>query len=259
MERRRRPDFPSYVFGRASNVRPSGNVARVHAGKLSYGQLAGALIESRLLVRADDGWLEGPEWVVAHLMSYLALQIFEHSRQPLPLITNELAAARTMVGPVERTTMSRKVRAVTKLLPVPADAQIRHIEEFRNRHREELLRFRTYIDGLIMRDQLDDDGDASFARRLSDAEEVRAHLQGEMRSFDWVAQAIPISITAVSAAAAPLDHAPWTLGAGLFGVGILGAQALAFHRRRGRALKNRMVYAANVADRWPMTTARTMW
>jgi len=249
----------SYLLGRASTVRSNVNIARVHGGKLAYGALAADLIGSGLLAGTEDGWLEGPEWVVAHLMSYLALQISGHSRQPLPLITDQRAAARLMVGPREATLESRRIRAVTRLLPVPPEARLADLATFRERHTRELRSFRDYINALITRDPSNLNGEERFEERIRDAERARAHLMGEMRSFDWRDRGLAISILALSTGAAPLDHAPWGLGAGLIGLGLTGAQALSARGRRQRAEGSRLIYAAKVTGRWPASAASTIW
>ena len=108
----------SYMLGLASGRRQGGAISRINVGKLAYGPLAAELERAGLLARTGGPWLEGPEWVVAHLMSYLALRIADHSRTPLPLVTDQRAAARTMIGSREATLDSRRLRAATRLLPV---------------------------------------------------------------------------------------------------------------------------------------------
>lgn len=249
----------SYLLGRASGTRSPGRIARVHAGKLAYGHLASELIGSGLLTDTGGGWLQGPDWVVAHLMSYLALQISEHSDDPLPLITDERAAARVMAGPRETAPISRKLRAVTSLLPVPPDARIADIDTFRQRHRRELDSFRSYVNVLISCDPASQEGEERFEGRLRDAQDVRRHLVGEMRDFNWRERGLAITILALATGAAPLDDAPWTFGAGLIGLGLTGMQALSVRERQRRAETSRMIYAARVAGRWPATAAATLW
>ena len=249
----------SYLLGRASASRSDSAIARVHAGKLAYGGLAEGLIEARLLVRTDDNWLEGPEWVVAHLMSYLALQISAHSPRSLPLVTDQRAAARVMVGPREAVLESRRIRAVSRLLPVPPGARPSELAAFREQHGRELRNFRDYLNALITRDPFNPDGEDRLEARIRQAEELRAHLVGEMRSFDWRDRGIAISILALSTGAALPDHAPWTFGAGLVGLGLTGAQALSSRERRRRAENSRLIFAAKVAGRWPASAASTLW
>jgi hypothetical protein len=249
----------SYLLGLATATRDNAPIVRVHAGKLAYGMLAEELIRAGLLARGQDRWLEGPEWVVAHLMSYLALQISAHAEMQLPLITDQGTAAQVMVGPRQASLDSRRLRAVTRLLAVPPDARLADIASFRERHSRELRSFRNYITALITRDPADATGGERFEERLREAREVRAHLVGEMESFNWRESGIAIAITALSTGAARLDHAPWTVGAGLVGLGLIGMQALSARDRRRRAEGSRLVYAAKVSRRWPGAAASTLW
>lgn len=251
--------FLAFMMGRASAIKSTGKIARVHAGKLVYGELAAQLIRARMLMNAGDGWLEGPEWVAAHLMSYLALQISQNADRPLHLISDERAAVQTMVGSGEANGMYRRLRGVTRLLPVPPGARIADIDAFRRGHRPELERFRHYVNELIIRDAVDAHGEQRFEERLREAERLRDHLTGEMSSFDWQERGLNITILAITTAAAPLDHAPWTFGAGLIGLGLTGAQAFAAHNRQRRAASSELVYATKVYKRWPSTARSSLW
>lgn len=250
----------SYLLGRASAARKNpGRIARVHAGKLAYGMLAEQLVAAGMMARTDDGWIEGPEWVAAHLMSYIALQVSASSRRPLPLITDERAAAGVMVGPRDFMLERRRVKAATRLLPVPADARPEEIAEFRERHQPELRTFRDYVNGLISSDPASAAGEDRFEERLRLAAEVRAHLVGQMQSFSWGERGVAVALVLLPTAAAPLDHAPWTFGAGLIGLGLTGLQTAALRNRRRGAEDSRLIYSAKVAARWPPTAASTLW
>lgn len=148
---------------------------------------------------------------------------------------------------------------MTRLLPVPPDARPADLAAFREQHGRELRSFRDYINALITRDPSDTGGDERFEERIRQAEEVRGHLVGEMQSFDWRDRGLAISILALSTGAASLDHAPWTLGAGLIGLGLTSAQTLSARGRRRRAEESRLVYATKVSSRWPASAASTLW
>lgn len=249
-----------YLVGRAPSVSDHGRHARIHAGKLAYAPVMGVLERTGLLARVEGSWLEGPEWVVAHLMSYLALQISSASRAPMSLVTDERAAAAAMVGGGrDGARVSRRVRAVATLLPAPPEVPPAEIADFRERHRRELEIFRSYVDGLVTRDPLDEEGEATFRLRLREAERVREHLAGEVRAADWRPVATAIGISALSAAAAPLDHAPWTFAAGLVGLAALGVQAGGAARRRHAAGDGRLIYSTRVVGHFPPTAAGTLF
>ena len=114
------------------------------------------------------------------------------------------------------------------------------------------------MNALVTRDPMDEPGEDRLEVRLREAEGVRAHLMGEMRAFDWRERGTSVTIMALAAGAAPLDHAPWTLGAGLVGLGLTGLQAVAANRRRRRAAQSRLVYSALVAGRWSPTATSTL-
>ena len=250
----------SYLLGRATGSRrDAGRVARVHAGKLAYGPLAENLVSAGLMTRTDHEWLEGPEWVATHLMSYLALQISSQSPRPLSLITDENVAADVMAGRVGDPRGRRRVLAATRLLPVPPDTRPEDIAEFRDRHRRDLATFRKYVNDLITFDPGTAAGERRFEERLGVALEARAHLVGEMRDFGWVERGVAIALVALPTVAAPLDHAPWTMAAGLVGLGLTGWQLAAAGDRRRHAEDSRLVYSAKVVRRFPPTAASTMW
>lgn len=242
-------DFISFLLGIASSKRSYGRIERVHAGKLMYTPIADALESAGLLSRVDHGWLEGPDWAVGRVMAYLALQISSHEPRPLPLVTNERAAARVM-SDQEGKTASRRVRAVARLLPAPSDALPREIDQFRRAHHRELEAFRGYIDALITRDQMDDDGETSFEERLREAERVRDHLVGEMQAFDWRSQGPGFAIAALGAVAPLMEQSPWSFGVGLLSLVYGGAQGAAALGRRRAARASPLVYSTQVVGRW---------
>ena len=88
--------FVAYLLGQALHKKTVKRFERVHLGKLSHGPIAEALVKARLLTLVDDTWLEGPDWLVAQIMAYLALQVSSHARNPLPLVTDDTPSARLM-------------------------------------------------------------------------------------------------------------------------------------------------------------------
>jgi len=250
--------FIAFLLGQSATRRRFGRIERVHAGKLMHTPIAEALIDAGFLARVDGGWLEGPDWVVGHVMAYLAAQIATHARNPLPLITDERAAARVMVGPQEARSMSRRLCSIARLLPVPAYADPSDIDIFRRDHRNELHSFRNFVDELITRDAPNDDGEAQFATRLRDAERLRDHLVNEMGSFNWREQGPSYAIGIAGAAAPLIEQAPWSLGVGVLGLLYGGIQGVAAFRRRGRAAESPLVYATRAVGRWQPTARQVL-
>lgn len=250
----------AYILGQASNMRPNGEFARVHAGKLAYSPIGQALLDARLLVATGDGWLEGHAWVVAHVMSYLAHQISAHSRRPLQLITNERAAAKFMVGTgLEGQLMSRRMRAVSRLLPVPPEVPPVEIDRFRRENSSALEQFQTYVTSLVTRAPMTEEGDASFEEALSLAERARDHLTTEMRAFNWREQGALFSISALQIGAAHVEGDQWSMGVGLLGLGISGILAASAARKRNDANNSRLVYATRAVRHWPPSAASALW
>lgn len=250
--------FIAFLLGQSATKRGYDRVERVHAGKLTYTPIAEALIDAGFLAQVEGGWLEGPDWVVAHVMAYLAAQIAAHAPHPLPLITDERAAVRIMVGPLEARSMSRRLRAVARLLPVPPDAKPRDIERFRENHRNELHSFRDFVNELILQDAMNSQGQAGFENRLRDAERLRDYLANEMRDFDWREQGTSYTIGVFSVAAPFIEQAPWSVGASVLGLLYAGVQGVAAFRRRQRAGESPLVYATRVVGRWQPTARRVL-
>jgi hypothetical protein len=249
--------FISYMLGRASAERSYTSIQRIHVGKLTYTPIADVLERAGLLIRVDDAWLEGPEWVVGRIMAYLALQTSLHSDRPLPLVTDERAAARVVTGSEAQAT-SRRLRAVSRLLPAPADVPPRDLERFRRHNLPELHSFRRYLEQLISRDPLSTTGEASFESRLREAERLRDHLLGEMEGFSWRKQGPVITLSAMAIGASAIEQEPWSAGVGLIGLAIAGAQGAAALRNRRKAAKGPLVYATRVTGMWQTNLQQTL-
>jgi hypothetical protein len=251
-------DFISYMRGRCSERPAFRRVERVHAGKLAYTPIADALIQGGLLARVDGEWLEGPDWVVGHVMAHLAMKIFSRAPHPLSLVTDDRAATKVMVGTQEGKKMSRRVRAIARLLPVPGDVRPEEIARFRQAHCDELQAFRSYVDQLIARDPASDDGDDEFETRLRDAQRVRDYLTGEMRAFNWRVQGPAFAIAAVGAAAPFIEQSPWSFGSGLLALAYAGAQGAAALRQRREGEQSPLFYATQVAGNWAPSARQTL-
>lgn len=250
--------FVAFVLGLASRRRSHGQIARIHAGKLAYSDIGNALLAAGLLLDGRDGWLEGPEWVIAHVMCYVALQLSASAHGELALVTDETGAAEVVGGPRASFQGSRRLRALTSLLPVPPDARPADIDRFRRTHRAELQIFRDYVTQLVTRDSATDEGEVKFGDRLEEAEKARDHLLGEMSSFNWKAHGPVIAIAAFSAAAPLAEHSPFSFAAGLLGLGLASVQAAQAYRRGHRAAKSPLIYATKVSAAWPPNAQRAL-
>lgn len=249
--------FISYVLGRASVARAGRSMARIHLGKLSYGRLPDVLLEAQLLHRAEGFWLEGPEWVIDHMMSYLAFQLSRQSSNRLPLVSDERASAIPIRKQNVRA-MSRRLISVTSLLPVPPDANPKDLEKFRRRHRDELETFRTYVNSLIGADPRTQAGDARFQDRLREAQRVRDHLVNEMATFNWRDFGPTLVVSLATTAAPFIEEAPWSATAAAIGAGMAAGQAMASFRRRRRALDSPLIYATRALGRWAPKAEQTL-
>lgn len=224
----------------------SRRLARVHLGKISHTALPEALINMGLLRRSDQHyWLEGPDWVVDFVMSTLATRMASNPRLDVSLVTN-LAYAEQLVSGAqdsERVKTNRRVRAVSRLLPIGPDAELDEILQFRERHSRELRAFRGFIEGLIRRSASDAQGEADFDARLHRAEELRAHLVGEL---DTVGSGpiLPIMLSVTSIAAPTLEASPYSAAAGVLGLGYLIYTQSSAARRTREARRDKLVYAA---------------
>ncbi|TBD47120.1 hypothetical protein [Rhizobium ruizarguesonis] len=233
-----------YILGQLFKRRPNSPPARIHIGKISYSRLAQRLQEARLLSRVehpfDDGWLEGPQWVIDHLMVVLAMRILAQS-EDLPLITSRKDAKRLAVGRLHESTRDvRRVAAVAKLLPVGADATIDQIVRFKVRHGEELRRFRTVINDLL-KGEVEID---VFYRRLDEAERMRYELANELRVLETRVPGWDLALSCAGVAAPFLENSPYSVAAATVGFGYLvyklSQERLQARRRRDKKL----VYAA---------------
>lgn len=200
-----------------------------------------------MLWRAHDpNWLEGPEWIVNYLMSVIAARMSSHPRLDVPLLTNLDDARRLMAGvPLAvKTIGARRMRAVSRLLPVGPDADITQIVRFRSQHRDELIAFRGLIEGLLRRSQAVPEGERDFEARLARAEELRRHLVGELAVVRSIAPPLTIALS-ITAIAAPVIEASYYSAAVAFGgLGYLLASHTAAARRDRTARRDKLVYAA---------------
>jgi hypothetical protein len=238
----------AYILGRASVTKRYDRIERIHAGKLAYSFIADALSAAGLLVR-DGSWFEGPDWVIAHIMTYLAVQLSSHAPGALPLITDERAAAGVVSGSPESLMISRRLKGIARLLPVPPDVPPDELQRFKEDNRRELHAFRSYVDGLITSDA-SGDLDDGFEERLREAKYTRDHLLDQVRACDWRWQGPEFLVSVAVSGAALLDHAPWTFGASVLNLALDGARGFAAWRRGHEAARHPLVYATRVVGKW---------
>ena len=236
----------SHLLG-MSQRQPRCELVQIHLGKLSYSQLPSELIAHKLLWPTySRDWLEGPAWVIDYVMSVLALRILANRDLNLSLLTNLPSAERLVAGiPLRyRTSGSRRLRAVARLLPIGPDAQLEQILDFRQRHQRELRDFRGFLEGLLRRSPGGHDGEADFEARLRRAEEVRDHLVGELGSIRTTAPAFPIALSMSAIAAAVVEASHYSAAAGIAGLGYLLYTRAAAVRREGDVRRDKLVFAA---------------
>lgn len=243
--------FIAFLYGVARAPPRMPGVERLHFRKISHTSLGEELTRSGLLMRVEGDWLEGPRWVCAYVMGYLAWQLSSHPELQLPLVTDEDAAERLMIGkPLRRSHPSRRSRAVSKLLPVPGYVSVRALANFKEEHRRELLAFRGFVEELVTRDCLTEEDEARFEERLGEAVRLRAHLEGEIKGVGWQPSGIEVSLAAATAVAPALEGLILSSGVGLLSLAYMAAQGVRGGARRRRARRDPLVYAAIASGAW---------
>jgi hypothetical protein len=240
----------SHLLGMAQLQPKHGELARIHLGKIAFTRLPSELRELGLLWPSHcDDWLEGPTWVASYVMSVLATRMASHPRLNASLVTNLRSAGRLVAGvpQVEFAAASRRVRAVSRLLPIGPDAELAEILRFRERHRAELRRFRGLVEGLVRRSPDGPDGEADFDARLRQAEEVRRHLVGELEAVRTAAPPLPVAISIATIAAPAVEAAYCSAAVAVAGLGYLLYTRGAAARRERAARRDGLVYAALAA------------
>ncbi|RVK27326.1 hypothetical protein [Sinorhizobium meliloti] len=234
-----------YIIGQARRRR-SREVSRIHIGKLAYSFLPQELQRYELLRQVDSHnareWLEGPRWVIDHLMTVIAIRILAR-REGLSLITSEAEAKKVTIGSsAARTRNERRIEAVSRLLPVGADVDLRQIVRFKEAHGEELRRFRRVIDDLVRGDVAGD----VFRARMNQAEQLRAELIEELRTLDSRVPGIDIALSAASLVAPIVEQSPFSAAVAATAFGCL-VYRMSRQRLQVREIRNRqMMYAALV-------------
>jgi hypothetical protein len=241
--------FVGYLQGRASVMAArAAAVERVHLGKLSRSPLSTDLIRSGLLVRADGEWLEGPDWVVAHVMCYLAMQL--STAHGVPMVTDEASAGRIVAGDDHRSSASRRIKALTTLLPLAASARPDDILEFRHRHERELSRFRSYVEELISPNVPVEASEISFRVDLAEARRLREYLEGELESNGWRGPALQLTMSLTAVGASTAEQSYLSAAAGLLPLGFALSQTWRTGRRRREVQQAPLVYAALATKNW---------
>lgn len=223
--------------------------AHVHLGKIAYTMLPEALTERGLLRRLQrDDWLEGPDWVVDYVMSALATRMASNPDLDVSLVTNLASADRFVSGAprLERLRADRRIRAVSRLLPIGPDAELDEIMRFRERHERELRSFRGFVESLVRRSSIEPADEPDFNARLRQAEQLRKHLVGELDAVPSTAPALPIMLSITAIAAPIIEASHYSAAAGAVGLGYLLYTRGSATRRARQARQDKLIYAALV-------------
>jgi hypothetical protein len=240
----------SHLLGMAQLQPEHRELARIHLGKIAFSRLPSELMKLGLLRPSKrNGWLEGPTWVANYVMSVLATRMASHPGLDVSLVTNLRSAVRLVAGvpQIKLAAGSRRVRAVSRLLPIGPDAELAEILRFRERHRAELRGFRGLVECLVRRSPDGSDGEADFDARLRQAEEVRRHLVGELEAVRTAAPPLPIAISITAIAAPAVEASYYSAAAAVAGLGYLLYTRGAAARRERAARRDKLVYAALAA------------
>ncbi len=243
----------SHCLGMMHAHRSQREIAHIHLGKIAHTHLPSELRALQLLwATHHPDWLEGPAWVVGYLMSVLAVRISLHPDINASLVTNEQSAERLVVGlkRVAQDRSVRRLRAVSRLLPVGPDADIAEIVSFRQNHRRELQSFRQFVEALALRHPTGEEGEQNFEARLRGAEELRRHLVGELEAVRESFAPMPLALSVAAIAAPMAEHSPFSTTVGVGGLGYLLYTAARAHQRYRAARKDKLVYAAYAAGRF---------
>lgn len=212
--------FVGFLCRLAGKIRESGRIERLHVGNLAYSTLGEDLTRAGLLIRTNENWFEAPAWVAAHIISYFAIQLAD--RDGVPLLTDELSAGKVVAGEsVTYAKVSRRIKAVTALLPVRPSAKPDDIFRFRDRHRQELHTFRDFVTELAEREAFTSDGERDFDYRLVEAKRVRDHIETELRGWGWGGAGFALTISAASIAAPMVEGSLLSAAANVLPLGCL--------------------------------------
>lgn len=240
----------SFITGLSHGKRKSNNRAIIHAGKVAYGFTQELLQLGLLAPSNNQGWFEGPVWVVEFIMSLLAIRILSHPEIDLSLLTDQTSGVKLVAGsailPTARQrskTAYRRVEAIARMLPVSGDATVEDIVRFREDHGNELHSFRNYVEWLLCQHLRNGDVEQSFEIRLRDAEEMREHLIGKLERIKSLSN-LEIALT-VSAIAAPvIEQSLYSAGVATVGLCYFMFRQAQYSRERANVLSNKLVYSA---------------
>jgi len=190
--------------------------------------------------------LEGPVWVVEHLMNVLALRIL--ARREMSLITDRKDSHSAVIGmragAFRRRDVQRRARAIRRLLPAAPDLSVQALLDFRGEHQTELRRFRRYIDELATRRQDTKD----FHDELLDAEMLRERLAGRLARLPSRIEPAEILLSVASVAAPLAEQGYYSAAVTGFGLAYLvlkhANQNRAVREREAELRQHKLIYAA---------------
>lgn len=236
----------SHLVGLAQKHRRHTECHRLHLGKIEHTNFAQEIVDLGLLWHSSDDWLEGPSWVVDYIMSVLATRMMLHPDLNLSLISDDQTASRLVAGTGhdQRIVANRRLKAVTRLLPIGPDANIDNMVRFRNDHRAELRMFREAVEYLSLHSPIGPDGDLDFDARLTQAERLRNHLVGELQLVRSMAPPITIALSVASIVAPLAETAYFSAAAGALGLGYVIYSLAQGYGRQRTAKSDKLVYAA---------------
>jgi hypothetical protein len=226
-----------------SHREPPRKLYRIHRGKLVHTRLLEELLERRLLRPDpwDDQWLTGPEPVCIRVMTALAQRILR-SGEAAAIVTNRSAALQMASRePLDHSTYySRRLDAVSRLLPVSPSISPEALARFKADHASALRRFRSFVERLIRRDA----NESMFEARLAEAEELRDNLIGELETIGARGGASPFALIIANIVAPLLEASFFSAAANGIGLMDLTRTRARDQRRRHEIGGEGLAYAA---------------
>lgn len=224
------------------------DITRIHFKKFKGPQLINKLIYNDLLKYADgeriNSWLEGPTWVIESLITAMAVSILAKN-DDLPLITDrklsyELFLDKNELNVNKKQFHERSKKLIQTLLPISPNVRLEDLIYFRDKHKYQLKQFRRFVIELSQNNNSDEE----YNSLLNEAERIRQHLIGELKSVDSHDNILSFGLSLLSVAAPIVERS--TLSAGVAGASLLYlfGQWAYKNQRKGELMQNRLVFAA---------------